>query len=333
MDYLCHHCYTRTAVAFAKDSTVRHLDADGDEIVQPKEKGILADRDVLELSKETLREAELRNGASLVFSSPFRGILMHNMTTEIRVKILSGHVDDAIELLNEHFPSVLGPPTPSSKSGFSPYPSALEAMNSSKHLIPTTTDPRHLLLNLRILGFTELCRTKPLVYSSPSLRTNEIDMSESSTPEPVNLDPDGNIEHTTTHTQSIDSDSSDGMDMDAEADTDMDAITDGSSSGFYEQYDQDLTPPHTAAVEAGDDSQVDKVIQQGQKLYALLDQIDNPAEKEIYAQELVNVGALLAYPEPENSPLARYLSMERREAVAEQINKAILGQLSPFSSS
>jgi hypothetical protein len=63
MDYLCHHCYTRTAVAFAKDSTVRHLDADGDEILQPKDKGILADQDVLELSKETLREAELRNSA------------------------------------------------------------------------------------------------------------------------------------------------------------------------------------------------------------------------------------------------------------------------------
>jgi hypothetical protein len=69
MDYLCHHCYTRTAVAFAKDSTVRHLDADGDEIVQPRDKGILGDQDVLELSNETLREAELRNSASLLFIS------------------------------------------------------------------------------------------------------------------------------------------------------------------------------------------------------------------------------------------------------------------------
>jgi hypothetical protein len=66
MDYLCHQCYTRTAIAFAKDGTVRHLDADGDEIVQPKEEGIFAGRDALELSKETLREAELRNGGSFV---------------------------------------------------------------------------------------------------------------------------------------------------------------------------------------------------------------------------------------------------------------------------
>lgn len=33
LDYLCHNCYTRTATAFSRDSTIRHLDADGDEIV------------------------------------------------------------------------------------------------------------------------------------------------------------------------------------------------------------------------------------------------------------------------------------------------------------
>jgi hypothetical protein len=74
MDYLCHQCYTRTAIAFAKDGTVRHLDADGDEIVQPKDKGIFAGRDALELSKETLREAELRNGASFVCCFSFGGL-------------------------------------------------------------------------------------------------------------------------------------------------------------------------------------------------------------------------------------------------------------------
>jgi uncharacterized UPF0160 family protein len=34
LDYLCHSCYTRTAAAFSRDSTIRHLDADGDEIVE-----------------------------------------------------------------------------------------------------------------------------------------------------------------------------------------------------------------------------------------------------------------------------------------------------------
>lgn len=35
LDYLCHSCYTRTAIAFAGDSSIRHLDADGDEIIDP----------------------------------------------------------------------------------------------------------------------------------------------------------------------------------------------------------------------------------------------------------------------------------------------------------
>ena len=71
LNYLCHHCYTRTAAAFAKDSTVQHLDPDGDEILQPKVRGILVDQDILELNKETLREAELRNSTQLnVLVSP-----------------------------------------------------------------------------------------------------------------------------------------------------------------------------------------------------------------------------------------------------------------------
>jgi hypothetical protein len=241
------------------------------------------------------------------------------MNTDIRVKILSGKVDDAIELINEHFPSVLGPSTPNAKSH--PSSSSLGVMESSKHLIPTTTDPRHLLLNLRILGFTELCRTKPLIYSSPSLRINEIDMSES---ERANLDSDINLQHDVTETRDVDLAMNDNMDSDADVDADEDGM--GNDSDTPD--DQDFTC--AATDESNGDSKVESMILQGQKLYALLDQIDHPAEKDLYKKELVNVGALLAYPEPETSPLARYLSMERREAVAEQINKAILSQFTAF---
>jgi hypothetical protein len=39
---------------------------------------------------------------------------------------------------------------------------------------------------------------------------------------------------------------------------------------------------------------------------------------------LDQVGGLLAYKVPEKSPMARYLSQGRREAVADQINAAVL---------
>ncbi len=59
LDYLSHQCYTRTARAFAEDSSVRHLDADGDEVMQPADGG----SSLPELSEEVLKQADQRAGA------------------------------------------------------------------------------------------------------------------------------------------------------------------------------------------------------------------------------------------------------------------------------
>jgi hypothetical protein len=59
LDYLCHNCYTSTSRAFARDSTVRLLDADGDEVMQSeKEKG----SEFSELSDEAVKELYIREG-------------------------------------------------------------------------------------------------------------------------------------------------------------------------------------------------------------------------------------------------------------------------------
>lgn len=58
LDYLCHSCYTRTARAFAQDSTVRHLDADGDEMVARRED----ERDSTGVTEEDLKQVEIRRG-------------------------------------------------------------------------------------------------------------------------------------------------------------------------------------------------------------------------------------------------------------------------------
>ena len=59
LDYLCHNCYTSTARAFARDSTVRLLDADGDEVMQPeKEK----ESQFSELSDAAVKELHIREG-------------------------------------------------------------------------------------------------------------------------------------------------------------------------------------------------------------------------------------------------------------------------------
>jgi len=61
-----------------------------------------------------------------------------------------------------------------------------------------------------------------------------------------------------------------------------------------------------------------------QKLYSAANSLQNPSDRATYLKELGNVGGLLAYKHPEDSPMAKYLSQERREAVANQINSAIL---------
>jgi hypothetical protein len=68
LDYLCHSCYTSTARVFARDSTVRQLDADGDEIMSPVN-GIPGD-DATILTEEVLRQVELRERKYLHFFIP-----------------------------------------------------------------------------------------------------------------------------------------------------------------------------------------------------------------------------------------------------------------------
>lgn len=69
LDYLCHSCYTETARAFREASTVRQLDADGDEVIEDA-----ASEDIVgahisgESFEDQLKQIELRNGQSYSYS-------------------------------------------------------------------------------------------------------------------------------------------------------------------------------------------------------------------------------------------------------------------------
>ncbi|KAF7964793.1 hypothetical protein HWV62_2890, partial [Athelia sp. TMB] len=247
LDYLCQNCDTKTARAFARDSAVRHLDADGDEIHPDGGAAAAAAASRLD---ETLRLADIRQ--------------------QIRVHILSGRVDEATALLNEHFPSVLGDALLGSTQDSRP---ALARQPTSQptraaYVAPTSLDPAHLSLNLRVLAFSEAARTVPLEY----------------------------VPHT------------------------KHAIQPPSAPA---------APYPKSSVHEHDDPEAKQteLLLRAQKLYAAANALENPFARGQYLQELGNVGGLLAYTHPENSPMARYLSQERRESVAEQIDSAILCSL------
>ncbi|KAF5380891.1 hypothetical protein D9615_004026 [Tricholomella constricta] len=249
LDYLCHQCYTRTAKAFARDSTVRHLDADGDEI--PANKGL--SQTIAELPEDELKQIELRE--------------------QIRQQILSGQVDEATANLNEHFPSVLSGPVTVRPP---PFPrDSLRISDAIPYVPSTSVDPAHLTLNLRILSFIEACRTIPLPSSNH----------------------DGKAPPTST--------------LSHEEPTTLDDKDTG------ESLEKQLA-----------------LLSKAQKLLALANTLAKPSERELYLKELNNVGGLLAYKVPEHSSISKYLSQERREAVADQINWAILDRvgLPPVSS-
>jgi hypothetical protein len=183
----------------------------------------------------------------------------HNL--EIRTSILSGCVEDAITLLQEHFPSVL-----STTIDHGPEPRTdARSVDRSQYIPLTSVDPTHLSLNLRILSFIESCRTYPLLFEPPE-KTSLSHPSHSEPPKPLyNIDnPD-------------------------------------------EVYNRKVS-----------------LLAKAQKLYATVTMLQKPSDREIYHEELQNVCGLLAYEIPEESFMSRYLSQERREAVAKQINSAIL---------
>lgn len=187
---------------------------------------------------------------------PFGAPRFSDEPIEIRQLLLSGRVDEATDLLNTHFPAVLN---------------MTEAMETPKtssltYVAPTSVDPAHLLLNLRIQAFIESCRTVPLKY--PPAQT------ESPPPKSQKR----------------------------------------TSQALHED-DPEARDQQTA------------LLKNAQKLYALANHLPCVDDREKYLKELKNVLGILAYIVPEESSVARYLSQERREAVADQINSAILCKL------
>ena len=174
-------------------------------------------------------------------------------------------MDEATKLLNEHFPLVLSEAEPYTSQRKS-IPGRVEA------IAPTSVDPTHLSLNLRILAFTEASRTVPLQYDPHPERRDEPTSS---------------------------------------------ALSDISAPSLTSpMYDHD--DPETKLTE---------LLFLAQKLYLSASLLQNASARGTYLEELGHVGGLLAYKHPENSPMAKYLSQERREAVADQINSAILCKL------
>lgn len=189
---------------------------------------------------------------------------LSDVCSEIRINILSGRVDDAIHLLETYFPAVLPRETREAATTSALVPEPEFSDNAFIYESPTSIDPEHLHLNLRILDFIETTRTVPLPYNHPG--------------SPV-------IAPTR------------------------------------------LPPPPVARSEASSkelDPHLELLLHKAQRLYSEANCLPKATDRAVYLKELGIVSALLAYTKPEDSLMTSYLSQERREAVADQIERAIL---------
>ncbi|KAF7304774.1 hypothetical protein MKEN_01191500 [Mycena kentingensis (nom. inval.)] len=183
------------------------------------------------------REEHLRSMVLEYLFPPEDHLMQVDLRQRVRKHILDGNINDAIVLLEQHFPAVLmssDEPASSSKPGM--------------HFVASSTvNPAHLNLNLRILAFTETFRV-----------------------------------------------------------------------AYVDRTDSNAMSPED------DDRTIADLLERLQKLNVLVDMLPLAAERGTYQRELEGVAGLLAFPDAQGSPVARYLSKERRDNVASQINTAIL---------
>ena len=184
---------------------------------------------------------------------------------DVQTSILSGLVDDAIDLLDTNFPTILSS-TPTGSCSESTAATRVEQSPS----LAFTIEPAHLYLDLRILAFIEASRTKPLQHSSTRPSTSD--------PDPIlRVSPRSNIR-------------------------DLSSEVDG-------------------------DAHLSRLLKHVYELYDCAQALQDPHERAQYQHELSDVSSLLAYKVPEQSPMAKYLTQERRQVVADEINSAILRSL------
>ncbi|GAA6004736.1 hypothetical protein JCM10207_000997 [Rhodosporidiobolus poonsookiae] len=246
----------------------------------------------------------------------------------IREAILNGRIPYAVDLLTEHFPSVLASPT-SSSPATSASSSKLASLNSSKSCTPRSffvaspptvpaspsgthspstpsfipitgssfgshalsLSPDILALNLQTQTFIEHMRT---AHASNA-------MSAPSTPTSTSSVANG---HTPRHPSSLAVGAGGGNGDDGGSDAGMSASTSS----------------------LGSSSLLNVAIAQSQALREKVLLLPPGPDREAWEKECVEVCGLLAYKELANCPVRGYLAHSRREGLAEMVNAAILQQ-------
>ncbi|QRW14507.1 hypothetical protein RhiLY_13506 [Ceratobasidium sp. AG-Ba] len=281
----------------------------------------------------------------------------------IRGAIVSGRISDAIELITHHLPHFL-PITTSSNNAPSPTPlthsgshepshtrtsllsSAPVATPSSRAITPAESTPQPLQSTEKAAQKADAPATQVLRTGSPtqtdsqetpipdrtSQRNTNSSLGRSVNPAHILLNLRVQEFLEAVRTVPLESDTRENphyLIARATNDSDIDVDMDPPEPSRDEEITESLRKPFTIRGGAAS-GMIDSVARQrhlfdlASQLYQSAQKLQCPRYREIYAKEVEQVCSLMIGPSPENSLAAPYLSMARREALADQVNSSML---------
>ncbi|CAE6414097.1 unnamed protein product [Rhizoctonia solani] len=271
---------------------------------------------------------------------------------KIRQTILSGKIDDAIELITHHLPTFLPVNTPAgdiyntmSKSlNGSHEPSALtDASSPARQASPPSRSPTPVSVPTKTDTPFEKPPQKPDAPLTTSLETNfptpeDPKRAHAPTQTPrnsksINLGRSVNPAHIlfnlrvqqfveAVRTVPLPPSKKDHDEASPEEPIKVEEAEDNKMGSLVsvEHNEHEAPSPTKPSPEA----RQRRLLQLASRLYQSIKSLSCPADREIYTKEVEQVCSLMLGSSPESSLAAPYLSMSRREAVADQVNSAML---------
>ncbi|CBQ67693.1 conserved hypothetical protein [Sporisorium reilianum SRZ2] len=235
---------------------------------------------------------------------------------QIKDHIISGHIRQAMDMINHHFPTVLNSSAAATAatSGSSSNTTAAKstrvkngngsssssASTASDKVLPanpTSMEPDHLLLNLQIQVFIEVIRSASSAQlAPPSSTASQLAAASNGGGLPL-------LASTTP-----------GIAASAISRAASPAPSTSSSNG---------SATSATGANAALNPALHSALAYAQGLYASAQKLPS-FWRAMYLKELEQVTALLAYTDVEHSPVRRFLHRSRKVALAEQVNSAIL---------
>lgn len=191
------------------------------------------------------------------------------------------------------------------------------------HAMFSSLQPAHIALNLQIQYFVELVRNSSLASSNPSSAPENEHVTSSSA---TNGATTANFMSSDNHTSPGEGNSGGSMNRPFSANNNQYLNKTNDLATSIGALSDDTSTSSSSTMSSRTHS-IALSLPHARSLFCYVQTLPKPNERAIFVKELESVSGLLAYVDPWNSPIKRYLDQSRRDMLAEIVNAAILVHL------